>query len=464
MAQVESCTQGVLLSGSRTAILAGVSIDSRTLSHGDLFFAIRGPRHDGHEYVPEVLGRGAAGAVVAWDYTPAVPCPDDRILIKVKDTHQALKDLAADIRNRWHGSLIGITGSMGKTTAKEYSAHVLQAGYAVYRSPGNFNNLFGLPLALCRLRQEHDIGIFEMGMSSHGEIAEMCRMARPEIGVITNVAPVHLEFFSGLEDIAAAKGELAGALGPSGTLIYCDDDPLVAGIAARFEGKRLPFGIGPNAAVRAADIEIAGLAETRFNLITAAESRAASVPFAGFHHVMNALPAVALGLHFGIEAGLIIERLRSLPPSPMRGQVLALQGGLTVIDDSYNSNPQALRQMIDTVCALSCCQRRVVVAGEMLELGPGGDKLHYDCGAWAARRGVDILVAVRGTAGEIARGAIEAGMPQENVRFFSDVDAATTFVAATVQPGDLVLVKASRGVQLDRMVRSLCTTRRERKN
>ncbi len=456
MEEVRSCMRGVLLSGLRSAPLSGVSIDSRTLKPGDLFFAIRGPRRDGHNFIAEVLNRGAAGAVVASGYEPDSNYPEDRALLKVADTHQALKDLAADIRRRWQGRIVAITGSMGKTTVKEFAAHVLQARCAVYRSPGNYNNLFGLPLALCGLPADHEIGILEMGMSAAGEIAEMCAMAQPHVGVITNVAPVHLEFFPGVEAIASAKGELALALGTEGTLVYCSDDPLVADIGTRFGGERISFGCGEDAAVRATEIEVAGLRETRFRLVTTQGCLAASIPLAGFHYVMNALPAVALGLHFGLEADRVVERLKTLPPAPMRGQVLTLPGGLTLIDDSYNSNPRALRQMIDTLCALPCGQRRIVVAGEMLELGPDAARLHYECGAWAARCSVDLLIAVRGMAQEIARGAVESGMPEERVSFFDNVDSAAEFLTRVTQAGDLLLVKGSRGVQLDRIVRSLC--------
>ena len=459
MEEVQACMTGVMISGLRSIPLSGVSIDSRTLKPGDLFFAIRGPRRDGHDFIPEVLDKGAVGAVVASDYEPGFDYPEDRTLLKVADTHQALKNLAASIRRRWQGRLVGITGSMGKTTVKEFAAHVLQIRYAIYRSPGNYNNLFGLPLALCGLLPEHEIGILEMGMSAAGEIAEMCMMAQPHVGVITNVAPVHLEFFPGVEAIASAKGELALALGAEGTLIYCGDDPLVADIGARFRGKRISFGCGEDVAVRATEIEVASLGETRFKLATAQGTLAASVPHAGFHYVMNALAAVALGLHFGLEADRVVEGLKTLPPSPMRGQVVTLPGGLTLIDDSYNSNPRALRQMINTLCTLPGGQRRIVVAGEMLELGPDAAMLHYECGAWAARCGVDLLIAVRGTAQEIARGAVESGMPQERVRFFGDVDSAAEFLMSVTQTGDLLLIKGSRGVQLDRIVRSLCAAR-----
>jgi len=352
---------------------------------------------------------------------------------------------------------------MGKTTTKEFAAHVLQSEFSVYRSPGNFNNLFGLPLALCELSGYDHIGIFEMGMSAPGEIAEMCRIAHPSVGVITNVAPVHLEFFASIEEIAGAKAELAGGLGPSGTLIYNADDPLVAQIGAGFPGRRLSFGTAPSADVRAAEIEVVSLRETRFRASTSGRSFKAAIPFAGRHYVMNVLPALALAVHYGLGPDQIAASLRDLPQGPMRGQVLAFKGGFTVIDDTYNSNPRALQQMIETICALPCAGRRILVAGEMLELGPAADALHYECGAWAARRGIDILVAVRGSAREIARGAVENGLSDAKVFFFTEVDPAIDYLTRAVRSGDVVLIKGSRAVQLDHMVRSVRAAFEERR-
>ena len=216
-AEVESGTGGTLVHGSKDTIFANVSIDTRSLQCGDVFFAIRGPNQDGHCFIPDALSRGALGAVVerGYEYPGQFPA----VLVKVEDTHKALKDLAMAVRRRWPGNLVAITGSMGKTTTRTFVAQVLQSAFTVYQTPGNYNNLFGLPLALFGLRLQHDFGIFEMGMSAPGEIAEMCRIAAPAIGILTNVAPVHLAFFDSVEEIAQAKGELAEALPPYGTCL-----------------------------------------------------------------------------------------------------------------------------------------------------------------------------------------------------------------------------------------------------
>lgn len=453
--QVESSTGGILRSGTRANTATGVSIDTRTLRQGDLFFAIRGPNNDGHSYVEAALARGAAGAVVDTQFPIPPDFPSDRILLQVEDTHQALKYLATDVRRTWRGSLIAITGSMGKTTTKEFAAQVLQTEFSVYRSPGNYNNLFGLPLALFGLGEEDHIGIFELGMSAPGEIAEMCRIARPDIGVLTNVAPVHLAFFSSIADIARAKAELAQGLPADGLLVYNEDDPLVREIAGNYGGRKISFGMTSEADVRARDVEITGLNETCFRLSYDGIDRKAMIPLAGTHFVQNALPAVALGIQFRLPLDQIVESLQLLHHAHMRGQTMHFKEGFTVIDDSYNSNPRALMQMTATLCRIPTYMRRILVAGEMLELGDSSDALHYECGAWAARCGVNLLIGVKGSAREIVRGAAAAGLQEDQVRFFAEIEPAIEFIDQKVQVGDLVLVKGSRGVHLEKIVQGL---------
>ena len=454
-AQVEAATGGTLVSGSRGASLSGISIDTRTLRPADLFFAIRGARHDGHDHVAAALQKGAAGVVVDHQYQAYETFPANRILLRVANTHEALKDLAAEVRRQWRGSLVGITGSMGKTTTKEFMAQVLQTEFSVYRSPGNYNNLFGLPLAIFGLSPEDHIGIFEMGMSAPGEIAEMCRIALPDVGVITNVAPVHLQFFESVSAIARAKGELAEGLGAGGLLIYNADDRLVCEIADGFEGDKVSFGTRPDADIRVEDITLAGLTETRFRLICDGVRRRALIPLCGAHYVINALPAVALACRYSIDIEQIVESLRHLQQAHMRGQVLHFREGFTLIDDSYNSNPRALMQMIETLSSVPQFSRRILVAGEMLELGNDAPIWHRECGRYAAERGVDIVVGVQGMAREITAGAAAAGMSDSQIFFFTEVNPAIDFLHRHVQPGDLVLIKGSRGVHLEKMVQAL---------
>jgi UDP-N-acetylmuramoyl-tripeptide--D-alanyl-D-alanine ligase len=453
--EVESGANGVLAKGSRDAIFSSISIDTRTLRDGALFFAIRGVHQNGHRFVLDALSKGALGVVVEKGFEFPGEFPAGRVLFKVADTHEALKHLAMSVRQRWTGTVAAVTGSMGKTTTREFAAQVMQSEFRVFQTPGNYNNLFGLPLALFGLSPDYNFGIFELGMSAPGEIAEMCRIADPAVGVIINVAPVHLAFFNSLEDIARAKGELADALPSSGTLIYNEDDPLVRAIAARFAGRKISFGRSNSADVRADTIEILGLDKTQFRLSCMGIAQQAAIPFAGSHYVMNALPAVALGILYNIALGKIVERLGNLQAVAMRGQILRFEEGFTVIDDSYNSNPRALMQMIDLLSKAPSFTRRILVAGEMLELGNTSDQLHSECGAYAADHGVDMVIGIQGAAREIVRSAVESGMAESQACFFTDAGAAVDFIRGLMRSGDLMLVKGSRGVHTEKIVHGL---------
>lgn len=453
--EIAECTGGRLAYGSGSAEFSGVSIDTRTLQSKELFFAIRGPNHDGHAFIPKALSAGASGIIAEAEYVHPEEFPSNRVLVRVEDTHQALKDLAAAVRCKWRGTSIGLTGSIGKTTTKEFVAQILQDSYGVYRSPGNYNNLYGLPLAIFGLRTADSFGIFEMGMSAPGEIAEMCRIAEPNIGVITTVAPVHLEFFNSVEEIADAKAELAEALPANGVLVYNCDNRFVRTIAARFGGRKISFGSGDEADYRADRIELAGVAETRFRLHWKGFEKIATIPLAGAHYVMNALPAVVLGHLYGIAPENIIETLRRLQPSSMRGRILNFRNGFTVIDDSYNSNPEALKSMIGVLSRLPSFKRRILITGEMLELGDDSESLHYECGIFAAEAELDVIIGVRGAARETVRAAIENGMGEKQALFFPGVEEASEFIQGEIRDGDLILIKGSRGVRMETIIRKL---------
>ncbi|MDR1726699.1 MAG: UDP-N-acetylmuramoyl-tripeptide--D-alanyl-D-alanine ligase [Acidobacteriota bacterium] len=453
---IASATGGALALGARSAAASGVSIDSRSVAAGELFFAIRGPRNDGHAFVPDVWARGAAGAVVADDYAVPAEAPAGFFVVRVKDTHEALKALARAVRLQWRGRLVAVTGSMGKTTTREFACQLLENRFPAYQTPGNYNNLFGLPLSLLGLEPGHEVGVFEMGMSAPGEIAEMCRVALPDIGVLTGVAPVHLEFFASVEEIAEAKGELVSGLAPGGTLIYNADDPLVCKLARRFGGEKVSFGSSPDADVRADQVEMRDLGTTCFRLSYEGRRVRAALPFTGAHFVQNALPGAALGLKFGMSPAQVADAMAKLRQPAMRGEVSRFQkgaGGFAVIDDSYNSNPCALRGMIDALCAVPGFSRRVLVAGEMLELGADAPRMHFECGEYASRSGVGLVVGVQGGAVELVRAASKGCA--DGARFFGSSDEAAEFVAANVREGDLVLVKGSRGAHTEKVVEAL---------
>jgi len=427
----------------REEIAQGYSIDSRTIGPGELFFAVKGERLDGHDYVASALEKGAVAAVVRGDQLDRYP--DKSRLLAVENTLTALQTLATVARKLWGKPLIGVTGSTGKTTTKEAIAYVLGSRFHVLKSEGNFNNHFGLPLMLLKLEPEHDVAVIEMGMSHAGEITALARIAQPEIGVVTNVAPVHLEFFDSLAGIARAKYELIESLPSGGAAILNADDEYVLQFGRDFKGKVVMYGKAATADVRAENIESFGTEGSRFDLVTAAGREHAHLLLVGEHNILNALAAVAVGSVLGIKPSEAVSALATLAPADKRGQVVQL-GNITAINDCYNSNPWALQAMVDAVAAMNAA-RRIVVAGEMLELGPSGEELHRAAGQHIAERKIDVLLGVRGLAQAMVEGAREAGMHAE---FVATPEEAGDWLAWETRDGDLVLLKASRGVKLEK--------------
>jgi UDP-N-acetylmuramoyl-tripeptide--D-alanyl-D-alanine ligase len=425
------------------AIAQGYSIDSRTIQPGDLFFAVKGERLDGHDYVEQALDKGALAAIVS---KAQVPRYFERTgLLVVDDTLVALQTLATAVRKLWGKTGIGITGSMGKTTTKEAIAHLLSVRHRVHRSKGNFNNHFGLPLGLLTLEPEYDLAVIEMGMSHAGEIAALAKIALPNEGVVTTVGPVHLEFFDSIAGIARAKYELIEALPASGTAVLNADDEYVSQFGRDLKGKVILFGMKATADVRAENIEVLGAEGTRFDLVSDGLRQPVHSPLLGKHNVYNVLAAAAVALQHGITPSEIAEALPSLEPADKRGQVVQL-GNITVLNDCYNSSPKALMAAADTLAAMPA-RRRLVVAGEMLELGTTGEQLHRECGGYIAGRKLDFLLGVRGLAKPMVEAARDAGMKAE---FVATSEEAGEWLASNTRDGDVVLLKASRGVKLEK--------------
>jgi UDP-N-acetylmuramoyl-tripeptide--D-alanyl-D-alanine ligase len=425
------------------ALAEGYSIDSRTVRAGELFFAVRGERLDGHDFVDQALASGAVAAVVAREHVPRFPARN-KILV-VEDTLTALQSLGAAVRRLWGKPLVAITGSAGKTTTKEAIAHLLATRFHVLKSEGNLNNHFGLPLQLLRLESGHEIAVIEMGMSHSGEIAVLAKIAQPDVGVVTNVAPVHLGFFNSVGDIARAKYELIAGLPAGGTAVLNADDEYVSQFGRDFHGRVVMFGVNHPADVRAEAVETQGTAGSRFQLIVEGCREQVTLPLMGMHNVYNALAAAAVATQRGITPSEAARALATLTPSDKRGQILQL-GGATVINDCYNSNPKALDSMVDALAAMPA-RRRIVVAGEMLELGPAGERLHRESGRHMAEMGIQIVVGVRGLAREIVNAATEAGVESH---FLETPESAGEWLTREVRKGDAVLLKASRGVKLER--------------
>ena len=430
------------------ALALGYAIDSRTVQPGELFFAIKGERLDGHDFVLQALERGALAAVVRKDQLARYPVKDQ--LIGVDDTLVALQTLGTAVRRLWAKPLIGVTGSTGKTTTKEAIAHVLAQRFHVLKSEGNFNNHFGLPLMLLKLESQHDIAVIEMGMSHAGEIARLAEIARPEIGVVTNVAPVHLEFFASIAGIARAKYELIASLPPGGTAVLNGDDEYVSQFGRDFHGKVVLYGLKSSADVYAENIEQRGAMGSTFEVIAGNYREKAVLPLVGIHNIYNALAAVAVALERGMTPSEAVGALASLAAADKRGQVVQL-GNITIINDCYNSNPKAFDAMVEALAAMPA-KRRIVLAGEMLELGATGAELHWRAGQHVAQKKIDLLLGVRGLAQELANGARAAGMRAE---FVATPEEAGEWLAREVRDGDVVLLKASRGVKLEKALEKL---------
>ncbi len=442
--------------------LAGVSIDSRTIERGELFIAIRGPRHDGHGFVAGALDRGAAAGVVARERFGEYPEEVREKLFAVGDTLEGLHQLARRACEIWRKGrpdrrIAAVAGSVGKTTTKEILAALVGARFRVLKTQGNLNNEYGLPLTLLKLGDEYEAAVVEMGMSHRGELARLARMASPEVGLITRVAVEHLEFFSSVEEIALAERELIENLAwPAATAVLNADDERVARFAEVARGRVVRFGAASPAEFRAEAIEERGLEGSAFDFVSPDGSARLDLPLIGRHNVMNALAALAAASVWGVGAPEARRVFPSLAPADKRGEVARFEEGFAVINDSYNSSPVALGAAMELLAATPGYQRRILAAGEMLELGSESGELHRECGrAAAGLRKIDWIFGVQGHAADLVHAAIEAGHPKEQAQFFENSGEAAKFLEKFASSGDLLLFKGSRGVKMEKILEAL---------
>ena len=427
------------------------SIDTRTLEPGALFFALVGPNHDAHLFVRDAFARRAAAAVIHAN----LPDPVNGPLVRVAETTRALQDLAAHVRRSLPARVVAVTGSAGKTTTRAMTERCAATLGGTLGSPGNLNNLYGLPLALLALEPAHRTAVLEAGMSRPGELARLAEICDPDVGVLTNVGPAHLEYFGTLEKIAAAKEELFAGMRAAATAIMNADDARVMAIAGRFArrgGRVLTFGLERDADVRAREAEI-DEEGTRARVTHAGTSAELSLRFHGNHYLMNALAAVAAGLALGGSFPALCRALARMEPLDQRGSLLALPGKVRLLNDCYNSNPPALEQALRALLQIAPRGRRIVVAGDMLELGPLESEAHRAAGERIARSGVEIFCGVGERMAAAVEAARAAGMA--DVRHFADAEAAAAALEREVRSGDTLLVKGSRGVHLEKVVQAL---------
>ncbi len=438
--------------------VAGWSVDTRTQNPGDVYFALRGPNHDGHDFLTAAIEKGAAAVVVeragaikappgaGWGrLQPANPSeartPPTELV--VPDTESALQNLALWARKKWGGRIIAVTGSAGKTTTKDAIAHLLETDLPTGKTTGNFNNHVGVPLSLLRLPDACRAAVIEMGMNHGGEIRRLAAIAKPDIGVVTNVGYAHVEFFDSIEGIAAAKRELIEGLPPDGIAVLNADDPCVSRFGDIHPGRSVTFGFSETADVRAENVEFSA-AGSRFRCLAVDFES----PMPGRHAVMNLLAAIAVAHVFEIAPERLRAAVASFTVGSMRGE-RTLHQGIVVWNDCYNSNPEAAQSMLD-VLRETPAARRIAVLGEMLELGQASDELHRQVGRYAGRSAagrVDLLIGVRGAARAMVEAAAQAGV---EAQFFEDPAEAGDRARHVARPGDAVLFKGSRGVKVEK--------------
>ena len=445
---------GRLVAGSPDQRLGPATIDSRALVPGEIFFAIVAAR-DGHAFVPAALARGAA-AVVVQTTSGLTADIGAAVVIEVPDTLRALQDLGGAVRRASGARVVAITGSAGKTTTKDAIAAVLGARYRVVKNRGNLNNHLGLPLSLVDLRWCPDVAVMELGMNHAGEIRVLVGIAEPDVRVWTNVGDAHLGHFGSRAAVADAKGEILEQADAQTLLVGNADDPLVMERAAGFPGKVVTFGLQAGADVRALAIDDRGVFGTAATVRTSAGTMALSLVLPGRGHLLNALAATAVGVELGVDLAAIAERLRDLAPAPHRGALLQTPSGATVLDDTYNSSPAALRHSLQVLASSRPDGRRMAVIGEMLELGEQSLRLHDECGAAVAAAGVERLVTVGGEpARQLAVAAVRHGLAAGAVTHVATSEAAAVLIGGELRAGDLLLVKGSRGIGTDRVVTRL---------
>jgi UDP-N-acetylmuramoyl-tripeptide--D-alanyl-D-alanine ligase len=462
-------------SGALESTLAatGYSIDSRTIATGDCFFAVRGARLDGHDYVQAALDKGACAAVIDESRRASFPQESQAKLIGVRDPLEAMQRLAAHVRRKWGGPVIAITGSTGKTTTKQLISTLLATRFRVHQNEGNLNNHFGLPLSLLRLDPAAKLGVFELGMSAAGEIRFLADICKPDVGVVTNVGEAHLEFFSSPDAIAEAKFELIDSLAADKWAVINADDYRVSGFGPRARAQVVYYGTNQDAQVKGREIKPLETGGYRVRVPIAPMKDVPSgggwrghsahlgqpilkprdavfkLPLIGRHNILNLLASIAVCRLFGLEPETLEQAVTGLKPAPMRGEMAALTNGARVILDFYNSSPSALEAMLEALAEVPAT-RRIAVLGGMKELGTESGALHARCGERARQCGISRLIVVGDDAAAIADGARAAGMPADAVERVASPEQAAERLREMLTAGDVVLLKASRAVRLER--------------
>jgi UDP-N-acetylmuramoyl-tripeptide--D-alanyl-D-alanine ligase len=445
--QIAEKMNGTILQGSPSLTFVKFNIDSRLTEPGELFFALKANRN-GHDYIPHALEKGAAGAVIS----EQVSLPQKNIaLIQVEDTLQALQRLAKEVLGDHKIKVVGITGSTGKTTTKEFAASLLSSHLHVLKSEGNFNNELGLPLSLLNLNNSHEVAVLEMAMSAPGEIRALTRIAAPDVAVITNISPVHLQFFKSIEEIGLAKKEILEGTKENGAAVLNGDDLRIEKIAQDWEGRKILFGLSSHCEIRAQEIQKLGFEGMHFELIYGENKGTIRFPFFYESFLYNFLAAAAVAYSLSVPEEGIHDSIKNLEPFPRRGILISLQKNIKLFDDSYNSNPKGLESALKGLADLPS-KRRVAVLGDMLELGEDEVEFHIQAGKQVARWGWDCLITVGFLSRHMAEGALSSGMNKNQIFSFRDSEEVAKEIWNLVHDGDFVLVKGSRKIQTEKIV------------
>ena len=452
MKAAEITLLGGILRGVERMDIKGVSIDSRTIREGELFVAIKGVRFDGHDFVPEAINRGAWGAVVERSSLEnRYPSLSGlRNIIPVEDTLLSLQEMSGMHRKKYSIPVVGITGSNGKTTTKEMLACILRQKGQVLKNEGNLNNHIGVPLTLMKLGEHHRFAAIEMGMSGPGEIEMLARLAMPDVGVITNIGPAHLEFLGSTDMIAQAKGELLEEMKPEGTAVLNADDPYFETLKKRFSGRIVTFGIDGPADITAEDIRLEKDASD-FTLRAQGKTIPMRLHAVGTYNVYNALAAAAAALAVAIPLESVKSGLEEFSPFSMRSEIKNI-GGRVIFEDCYNANPQSMAAALEALVSIRAGRMNIAVLGDMMELGDTGSEAHRTIGRRVAQLGIDLLVTVGPLAKLIGDGAIEAGMSEERVVAARSNAEAAALLKTRTQPGDAILIKGSRAMKMEKIL------------
>jgi UDP-N-acetylmuramoyl-tripeptide--D-alanyl-D-alanine ligase len=445
LSQIAQFAAALLSPGNGTVLINKISTDSRTIKPGELFVGLRGENFEGHDYIEAAARAGASGALVDLNWQGSIP--GNFALLRAADTLQAYQNLAANYRKSLPLKVLAITGSNGKTSTKDFAASVLARKFRVTKTEGNFNNHVGLPRTILEATSDDEIGVWEIGMNHPGEIAALSKIAAPDAAIITNIGVAHIEFMGSREAIATEKGALAETVGPQGTVILNADDRFSEGIAKRTRARVVSAGM-TGGSVRA--IEIRQSAEgSEFTIVEGAHRCRAQLPVAGSHMVQNALLAVAAGRAFGLSIEECAAGLAAAPLTKARLQIKEI-GGVQFLDDSYNANPDSMKAALRTLVELDAEGKRIAVLGEMRELGTESERGHREVGETAATLGVDQLITIGETAEMIAEGARTAGL--DKISSARSTSEAAKLLGEIAEPGDLVLIKGSRGARTEEVI------------